>query len=65
MKPQCHDCERYLAGDVRGHWRRWLRQCVGILRHEARVMGGDAAEPMRSCRGHLEETVEVESHHSQ
>lgn len=52
----------YLAGDVRGHgwWR--LRVGVGILGHEAWVMGGDAAESMSSCRGHLEETVSRISH---
>lgn len=30
---------------------------VGILGDEARVVGGDAAEPMGSSRGHLQETV--------
>lgn len=47
----------YLAGDVRGHGRRWLGVGVGILGDEARVVGGDAAEPMGSSRGHLQETV--------
>lgn len=31
---------------------------VGVLGDEARVVGGDAAEAMGSCRGHLEETVD-------
>lgn len=30
---------------------------VGILGDKARVVGGDAAEPMGSSRGHLQETV--------
>lgn len=47
----------YLAGDVRGHGRRWLGVRVCILGDKARVVGGDAAEPMGSCRGHLQETV--------
>lgn len=47
----------YLAGDVRGHGRRRLGVSVGILGDEARVVGGDAAEPMGSSRGHLKETV--------
>lgn len=52
----------YLAGDVRGHGRRRLGVGVGVLGHEARVVGGDAAEPMRSCRGHLEDAVDRISH---
>lgn len=47
----------YLAGDVRGHGGRWLGVCVGILGDKARVVGRDAAEPMGSGRGHLQETV--------
>lgn len=35
---------------------------IGILGDEARVVGGDTTEPMGSCRGHLEETVERISH---
>lgn len=31
--------------------------CVGILGDKARVVGRDAAEPMGSGRGHLQETV--------
>lgn len=55
----------YLAGDVRGHgWRR-LWQRVGVLGHEARVVGGDAAEPVGPRRGHLEEAVWAERHRSQ
>lgn len=30
---------------------------VGILGDKARVVGGDAAEPMGSSRGHLQEAV--------
>lgn len=33
---------------------------VGILGDKARVVGGDAAEPMGSSRGHLQETVRRE-----
>lgn len=35
---------------------------VGILGDEARVVGGDAAEPMGSSRGHLQETVEEDTY---
>lgn len=54
--------DSYLAGDVRGHgwWRLWVS--VGILGDKTRVMGGDAAEPMGSCRGHLEKAVDRISH---
>lgn len=31
--------------------------CVGILGDKARVVGRDAAEPMGSGRGHLQEAV--------
>lgn len=34
----------YLAGDVRGHGWRGFGVDVGILRDEARVVGGDTAE---------------------
>lgn len=54
---QNHNKDSYLAGDIRGHgWRR-LRMGVGILWDEARVVGGDAAEPMSSRWGHLKQTV--------
>ena len=35
---------------------------VGVLGDEARVVGGDAAEPMCSSRGHLEEAADRISH---
>lgn len=35
---------------------------VGVLRYEARVVGGDAAEPMGACRGHLENAVDRMTH---
>ena len=35
---------------------------VGVLGDEARVVGGDAAEPVRSSRGHLEEAADRISH---
>lgn len=47
----------YLAGDVRGHGGRWFGVRVGVLGDKARVVRGDAAEPMGSGRGHLQETV--------
>lgn len=35
---------------------------VGVLGDKARVVGGDAAEPMGSCRGHLKKADERISH---
>lgn len=35
---------------------------VGVLGNKARVVGGDAAEPMGSCRGHLKKAVDRKSH---
>lgn len=35
---------------------------VGVLGDEARVVGGDAAEPVCSGRGHLEEAADRISH---
>lgn len=48
----------YLACDVRGHGRRRLGVRVGILGDKAGVVGRDAAEPMGSSRGHLQEAAE-------
>lgn len=60
LQHYARDC--YLAGDVRGHWRWRLRVGVGVLWDEAWVMGGHAAEPVSSRRGHLKETVDRISH---
>lgn len=37
----------YLASDVRGHGRGRLGVDISILGHEARIVGGDAAESVR------------------
>lgn len=61
-KKKYHSWDCYLACDIRGHgwWRLWMG--VGVLGDKARVMGGDAAQPMGSWGGHLEETVDRKSH---